>query len=360
MKSVLETIETWSGRGERVAVATVVDTKKSAPQPVGTKMAVNEHGEIVGAVSGGCVEGAVVEVAERIIAGAEPQLLHYGIADSDAWDVGLPCGGEISVWVEAYDRHGPQARFDDLARAGQRAALVTLVDGTHEPGSRILVRADGEAQGSLGDTPLDAAALERAREALWTERPELVREGERLLFIDVVAPPPRLIIFGAVDFAAQLAAVAALAGWRAFVIDPRRRFATSQRFPAAERVIAAWPEEALGQLEPLDRATAVAILTHDPKLDDAALTAALASEAGYIGAMGSRRAQATRRQRLLAAGITAEQLERVSAPIGLDLGALGAGETALSIMGEIVALRRGRSGGRLLNAPGRIHDAVAV
>ncbi len=168
------------------------------------------------------------------------------------------------------------------------------------------------------------------------------------------------MIVGAVDFAAQLSAVARLAGWRPFVIDPRGRFATPRRFPAAERVLVAWPQEAFAELAPLDPATAIAILTHDPKLDDAALLAALASPAGYIGAMGSRRAQARRRERLLAAGVEERQLERIAAPIGLDLGALTAAETALSIMGEIVALRHGREGGRLVAAGGRIHDAAAT
>jgi xanthine dehydrogenase accessory factor len=358
MSTVLDTIVSWAGRGDRVVLATVVETKKSAPQPAGTKMAVNERAQVVGAVSGGCVEGAVVEVAERVLGGAEPRLLHYGIADEEAWDVGLPCGGEIAIWVEAYDGGGLQARFTELARGGIRAAVVTALDGCPQPGAKLLVVADREPEGTLGDATLDAAALALARDALWSERSELQEVAGATVFVDVAAPAPRLIIFGAVDFAAQLSAVAALAGWRAFVIDPRARFATPERFPAAERVIAAWPQEALSELEELDRATAIAVLTHDPKLDDAALTAALASDAGYIGAMGSRRAQARRRERLLAAGVQQRQLERVAAPIGLDLGALTAAETALSIMGEIVAVRHGRAGGRLIDARGRIHDMV--
>ncbi len=360
MNSVLDTIETWVQRGDKVAVATVVDTKKSAPQPAGTKMGINEVGEVCGAVSGGCVEGAVVEVAEQVIGGEQPRLLHYGVADEDAWDVGLPCGGEITVWVQGYAAGDLQARFTELAQSGLRAALVTAVAGTPQPGARMLVRDDGDPEGTLGVPELDAAALALAREALWSERNELHEHGEAKLFIDVAAPPPRLIIVGAVDFAAQLSEVARLAGWRPFVIDPRARFATQARFPAAERVIVAWPEEGFAQLDPIDPATAIAVLTHDPKLDDAALIAALHSEASYIGAMGSRRAQGRRRERLLAVGIDPALLERVSAPIGLDIGALSAAETALSIMSEIIALRRGRSGGRLIEARGRIHDAVAA
>ncbi len=238
--------------------------------------------------------------------------------------------------------------------------IVTALQGVPRPGAKLFVGVDEEPEGTLGDETLDGAAIALAREALWSERSALHEHDGALLFVDIAAPPPRLIIVGAVDFAVQLSALAALAGWRAFVVDPRSRFATRERFPAAERVIAAWPQEAFTQLEPIDRATAIAVLTHDPKLDDAALLAALASDAGYIGAMGSRRAQARRRERLLAGGLDASALDRVAAPIGLDLGGLTASETALSIMGEIVAVRRGRDGGRLAERNGRIHGQVAA
>ena len=223
------------------------------------------------------------------------------------------------------------SEFADLARSGGRGALVTLL----ESGEKILIGADGARSGSLGDPVLDEQAA---------------------LFVDVTFPPPRLIVFGAVDFAAALCKMAKAAGWRPFVVDPRARFAQAARFPDAEEVVAAWPEEAFHRLGGIDRATAIAVLTHDPKLDDAALVLALRSDAGYIGAMGSRRAQAKRRERLLAKGIADADLERVSAPIGLDLGALTAEETALSIIGEIVAMRHGRTGGRLAHAQGRIHE----
>jgi xanthine dehydrogenase accessory factor len=357
---VTEAIELWRRDGRRVAVATVVDTKRSAPQPIGTKMAVGDGGQIVGAVSGGCVEGAVVEIAEQILAGAEPQLAHYGIDDGEAWDVGLPCGGEISVWIEAYTTESLQRRFTERARAGGRAAIVTALEGTPLPGSKLLVGVGEQPLGSLGEPGLDSAALLLAVEALWSERRGLHEYGGGQIFVDVAAPPARLLIVGAVDFAAQLSVLAKLTGWRAFVIDPRSRFATAERFPAAERVIAAWPEDAFSQLEAIDAATAVAVLTHDPKLDDAALIAALASPASYIGAMGSRHAQARRRERLLAAGLNPDELERIAAPIGLDLGSNTAAETALSIMGEIVATRNGRGGGRLAESQGSIHGEVAA
>jgi xanthine dehydrogenase accessory factor len=175
----------------------------------------------------------------------------------------------------------------------------------------------------------------------------------------VVAPAPRLVIFGAVDYAASLARLARAAGWRPFVCDPRSQFATRERFPDAEDVIAAWPEEAFARLGGIDRATFVAVLTHDPKLDDAALSIALRSEAPYVGAMGSRRAQEHRRERLLAAGLDEALLERIAAPIGLDLGAVTPEETALSIMSEVVAVRNDRAGGRLSQSSGRIHEVGA-
>jgi xanthine dehydrogenase accessory factor len=313
---------------------------------------------MVGAVSGGCVEGQVVQVAEVILEGGDPRLLHYGIADEDAWDVGLPCGGEISVWVETYDDAGPQERFRQLALRGGRGALVTVLAGSENVGAKLLLLEDGTQDGSLVDPDLDAAAQAIAHSAMWSERSELHDHGGTMLFVDVTAPPPRLIIFGAVDFAAQLAAAATLTGWRAFVVDPRKRFATPDRFPDAERVIAAWPDKALDELGGIDRATSIAVLTHDPKLDDAVLKIALRSEAQYIGAMGSRRAQERRRERLLAEGLTDEELGRLAAPIGLDIGALTAAETAISIMGEITAVRRGHEGGRLMTVKGRIHDAA--
>jgi xanthine dehydrogenase accessory factor len=248
-----------------------------------------------------------------------------------------------------------QAAFTELARSGGRGALVTVLEGP-EPGAKLLLGADGYQHGTLGDPALDATAAAAANELMWAERSERLEVEGATLFVDVTFPPPRLIAFGAVDFAAALCRMARATGWRPFVVDPRARFAQPARFPDAEAVVAAWPEEAFARIGGIDRATAIAVLTHDPKLDDAALVLALRSEAGYIGAMGSRRAQAKRRERLLGLGIEEAELERISAPIGLDLGALTAEETALSIMSEIVAMRHGRSGGRLAHASGRIHE----
>ncbi len=350
MQEVLSELEAWRERGDRIALATVIDVQRSAPRPPGAKMAVNDRGEIAGSVSGGCVEGAVAEIADGILRGDPPQLVHFGIADSDAWDVGLPCGGEIDVWIEAYD----PGQFEEIARVGGRAAEVTVLEGA-APGAKLLVLADGARTGSLGSPELDDEAARIAGELLWAETSER-RDG---LFIDVVGPAPRLIVFGAVDIAASLCSVARTCGWRPYVIDPRARFATPERFPDALEVIAAWPEEAVARLGGIDPATSIVVLTHDPKLDDAALQLALQSPARFIGAMGSRRAQAKRRERLVELGFGDSEIERISAPVGLDLGAIAREETSLSIMAEVVATRHGRDGGRLAERKGRIHEVPA-
>jgi len=359
MRDVLSDVDAWTARGDKVALAMVVGVKRSAPRPPGAKMAISSSGEVSGAVSGGCVEGAVIQVAEEVMAGGAPQLLNFGIADEEAWDVGLPCGGEIEVWVQRHDPAGHGGTFAARVRDGERVVLVTAIEGVAEPGATLLVTADGKPDGCLGDPALDDAALELAQEALWTEHCGLVDTGHGLVFVDAVAPPPRLLAFGAVDVARHLASLGAATGWRVFVIDPRRQFATAARFPEAERVVAAWPQEAVPALGGIDRATSVVVLTHDPKLDDAALGLALRSEAPYIGAMGSRRAQARRRERLVAAGFGDADLARLSAPVGLDLGALTAEETAVSILGELIAVRRGHKGGRLKDAKGRVHGAAS-
>jgi xanthine dehydrogenase accessory factor len=222
-------------------------------------------------------------------------------------------------------------------------------------GAKLLVRSDGTSEGSLGDGGLDAAARDAAEELMWAERSELREHDGASLFVDVTAPAPRLIIFGAIDYSASLCQLARAAGWRPYVCDPRAAFATRERFPEAEDVVVEWPAEAFERLG-IDRATYVAVLTHDPKLDDAALSIALRSEAAYVGAMGSHRAQAKRRERLLEAGLGDDELSRLAAPIGLDLGATSPEETALSILAEVVAVRNGREGGRLGEATERIHS----
>lgn len=244
-----------------------------------------------------------------------------------------------------------QSAFAQVAREDGRAALVTVVSGPHA-GEHLLVRADGSREGSLDDEALEAQALAAADELMWEERSE--HRGD--LFIDVTAPAPRVLIFGAVEYANHLSHLAQVMGWRPYVIDPRAQFATKERFPDAVEVVVSWPGDAFEHLGGIDRATYLAVLTHDPKIDDEVLTLALAAQPAYIGAMGAKRTQKDRRERLLAAGLSEEDIARISAPIGLDVGAISAEEIALSIMAELVAVRYGRDAGRLsARGGGKIH-----
>ena len=332
MKELLPDIERWRARGERFALATVVATRRSAPRPVGSKLAVSENGEMAGSVSGGCVENEVYGSAREVLAGAPPQLLSYGISDDLALSVGLPCGGEIDVFVYEPDE-ALLERVLEVARGEERAVVLTDL----ETGDQQLLR--------------DGTELERGKSGL------VEREG-RKLFADVYGPPPRLLVFGAVDTAEALCRAARGIGWRTVVADARGKFATPERVPSADELVVGWPDEVLARIVP-DHATAVVVLTHDDRFDVPALAGALESDAFYVGAIGSRRNQARRRERLLEAGVPEEAVDRISGPAGLDIGADTPGETALSILAEILAVRAGRSGGPLKDAAGRIHAEVA-
>jgi xanthine dehydrogenase accessory factor len=331
VKEVVPDIERWRARGERFALATVVATRRSAPRPVGSKLAVSEGGELAGSVSGGCVENEVYGAAREVLEGAPPQLLSYGISDDQALSVGLPCGGEIDVYVQVPDPEVVERVLGVLAEE-ERAVVLTEL----ETGEQRVVR-DPE--------------LERGRS-------RLVELDGRRVFADVYGPPPRLLVFGAVDTAEALCRAARAIGWRTIVADARAKFATQERIPSADELVVAWPDEALAQVQP-DHATAVVVLTHDDRFDLPALQGALAGEAFYVGALGSRRNQARRRERLLEAGVPEESVDRISGPAGLDVGADTPAETALSILAEILAVRAGRAGGPLKEAPGRIHAEVA-
>jgi xanthine dehydrogenase accessory factor len=352
MKEVLPDIERWRARGDRVALATVIATRRSAPRPVGSKLAISDRGELAGSVSGGCVENEVYGEAREILEGRRPQLLSYGISDDEAFAVGLPCGGEIDVFVEAL----PEELLDRLRRVierDERAVLFTVVEG--EPlGAALLVTEDGDRMGE-GPHELD----ERFEEVLRGGRNVLLDlDSGAKVFAEVYGPPPRLLVFGAVDTAEALCRAAKTIGWRTIVADARGAFATPERIPSADEVVVAWPDEALARVQP-DHQTAVVVLTHDERFDVPALKGALETDAFYVGALGSRRNQAKRRERLLADGVPEEQLERISGPSGLDIGADTPAETALSILGEILAVRAGRAGGRLKESKGRIHAEPA-
>jgi xanthine dehydrogenase accessory factor len=339
----LRTADLWRTRGDEVALATVVRTRRSAPRPLGSKFAVGSRGEMAGSVSGGCVEGAVVGEAQSVLKGGPPKLLFYGIANDEAWDVGLACGGEIWVWVE---------RYEGWETPAERAARVTVINGDHA-GTHAFVTADGVT----GEVPeeLADAIVAAGEEAISAERNQTVLlDEDGLIFAEALVPAPRLVVVGAVDTADSLCRMAGVLGWRTVVVDPRAAFATAERIPSAGELVVKWPEEGYDQIElrPEDH---IVVLTHDPKLDDPAISGALRRGVGYVGALGSRRTQEKRRDRLRESGISEEQLQRIAGPIGLDIGAHTPEETAVSILAEIIAVRASRDGGRLRDAKGRIH-----
>src|SRR6266567_8634442 len=340
MRDILDEVERWRESGERVAIATVIQTWGSAPRPAGSAMALTAGGKIAGSVSGGCVEAAVVESGLRCLSTGRPERLRFGVSDETAWSVGLACGGTIEVFVEPVRGE----TFDTVRTAirdGQPAAVATVIGGAEATfGRRLVVSYDGTVTGSLGEG-LDTAVAEQARESLAAGAPKRLEptpEREAEIFIDVLQPPLRLIVVGGVHIAIPLVAIAKTLGYRTIVVDPREAFGNSKRFPDVDRIMSAWPDRALDEIG-IDASTAVAVLTHDPKLDDPALAAALRSPAFYVGALGSRRTQEKRRQRLLEEGLDEQTLSRLHAPIGLPIGGRSPGEIALSIMAQIVATR---------------------
>ncbi|MFN2467209.1 MAG: XdhC family protein [Gaiellaceae bacterium] len=344
MKEILDDVRRWRQEGEEVVVATVVAARRSAPRPVGTSMAVSESGRMCGSVSGGCVESDVYEHAREVLETGAPKLLSYGIADEQAWEAGLPCGGEIDVFVAR-----SPAELERPAE-GERAVLLSVVEGD-AAGAWALRYEDGRGSGA----GVPAAALDRVDELIRGGRNRLLELGDGTkVFAEWYGPPSRLFVYGAVDAAESLCRAAKLLGWTTIVADARAKFATRERIPSADELIVAWPDEALAQVQP-DHQTAIVVLTHDDKFDEPALKGALETEAFYVGALGSRRNQQRRRERLLEAGVAEEALDRIAGPCGLDIGADTQDETALSILAEILAVRAARDGGRLKTAKQRIH-----
>jgi xanthine dehydrogenase accessory factor len=344
MQSILDTVDRWATGEHRIAVATVVRTWGSSPQGVGARMAICDSGEFVGSVSGGCVEGAVIEEALNVIQLNRSSLLHFGVANETAWDVGLACGGEIDVYVEPVDDdriglfHKMKANFDH-----RRAfMLAQVIRGSEEAVGQYLFLAEGSESLSGMDQPLLDHVSDQAA-SLFDKGVSLSKEfhldDETIeVFFAYQGPGPKLIIVGAVHISISLADMAKVLGYQVFVVDPRSAFSTEERFPDVDGLVRKWPDQALLDIG-LDRSTAVAVLTHDPKLDDPALQVALTSDAFYIGALGSRTTQEKRYHRLLERGISEEHLARLRGPIGLNLGGRKPEEIALSIMAEIVAVR---------------------
>jgi xanthine dehydrogenase accessory factor len=354
------------GTGERFALATVVGTWSSAPRQPGAAMVVAASGEPTGSVSGGCVEGAVYELAQEVMTGGEASLVRYGVSDDDALAVGLTCGGIIDIFVEPVD----PATFPDLpavlASIGEHepVAVATVIDGPGRVGAHLAVWADRVA-GGLGSVRLDDAVADDVRGMLDHGATGIRRigpDGERRqdelsVFVQSFAPAPRMLVFGAIDFAAAVARVGKFLGFRVTVCDARGVFATARRFPEADEVVVEWPHRYLATTE-VDARTVICVLTHDPKFDVPLLEAALKTDAAYIGAMGSRRTHDDRLARLREQGVPEEALERLASPIGLDIGARTPEETAVSIAAEIVSLRWGGTGQPLTRTDGPIHAHV--
>jgi xanthine dehydrogenase accessory factor len=356
--------------GATAGVATVVRTFRSAPRPPGAAMVVAPDGTVSGSVSGGCVEGAVYELATEVMGDGQPRLERYGISDDDAFAVGLTCGGIIDIFVEPVSQQTfpeLEALVDDIA-AHQPAATATVIAHPRPEwvGRRLVIRRD-EVTGTLGSSRADDAVTDDARGLLATGRSEVLTygpDGQRRgagmeVFVASHAPRPRMLVFGAIDFAAAVARQGSLLGYRVTVCDARPVFATPARFPTADEVVVEWPNRYLAaqaDAGAIDGRTVICVLTHDPKFDVPLLEVALRlPEIGYIGAMGSRRTHEDRMERLRQAGLTDVELARLASPIGLDLGARTPEETAVSIAAEIIAQRWGGTGRPLAELGGRIH-----
>ncbi|MDF5756840.1 XdhC family protein [Spongiactinospora sp. TRM90649] len=366
MRDVLTQIVRWWSEGQKFGLATVVGTFRSAPRPAGAAMAVL-GGEAVGSVSGGCVEGAVYELAEEVTASGEPVLRRYGVSDDDAFSVGLTCGGIIDILVEpvSRDTYPELGAVAESIAAREPVAVATVLSGPGRVGARRVIW-PGRASGSLGLDRLDAAIDDDARGMLAQGLTGVRRyggQGERRLddlsvFVQSFAPAPRMLVFGAIDFAAAVARVGKFLGYHVVVCDARPVFATTKRFPEADEVVVKWPHDYLTTVA-VDERTVICVLTHDPKFDVPLLEVALRTNAGYVGAMGSRRTHEDRLTRLREAGMTEAELARLRSPIGLDLGARTPEETAVAIAAELIQLRWGGSGRPLTDTTGRIHgDAL--
>jgi xanthine dehydrogenase accessory factor len=366
MKELLQTLADW-GPGVPMGRAVVVRTFGSAPRPEGANLLVTDDGRIAGSVSGGCVEGAAAEEIARARRDGRVRVIRYGISDEEAWDVGLACGGTIDVMIQ------PEVPAPVVAAArgsegpgGEGMAVVTPLPadapppefGRHEPGDGekparpLFVHDDGRLEGTLGSAALDGMLVDAAREALERGASRTVELDGRAYFIEAFPVRPRLVMVGAVEVARSLVRIAKELGYVTVVVDGRSAFATRARFPDVDDLVVGWPDEVADQIA-LGPNDAVAVLSHDVKFDEPAIVEALRRGCRYVGAVGSRKTQVDRRDRLREAGVTDAQLARLRGPIGLDLGGRAPAETALAIMAEIVAVRYGGTGVPMVQrAPG--------
>lgn len=358
MRELLDTLAAWRADGHEAGRAVVIRTFGSAPRSEGAVLLVADDGRIAGSVSGGCVEGAAAEEIARARRTGHQRVVRYGISDEEAWDVGLACGGTIDVLVQPAVPAAIEAALRGSDGPGGRSVAVATVlppdappatFGEHRPGdgappeASVVIDEDGALTGASVDDGTAAALRAATADAILRGRSRTIEAGGRRWFVEAFPVRPRLVIVGAVEAARALVTYAGTLGYETVVVDGRAAFATRQRFPDADRIVVGWPDEVADEIDlgPLD---AVTILSHDPKFDEPAIRVALARGCRYVGAIGSRKTQADRRARLLAAGVAAADLERLRGPIGLDLGGREPAETALAIMAEVIAARYGGSG----------------
>ena len=365
MRDILPALATWVADQDRFAVGTVVGTWSSAPRQPGASMAVRAQGDVIGSVSGGCVEGAVYEECQDAIATGTPRLVRYGVSDDDAFAVGLTCGGILDVFVQPVTpAHGAIVdRVAEAVRERRPICVATVVSG--EGVGRRMVITPEDTEGDLGDDRLTDAVVDDGRGMLALGASgtiQLGNAGERRMdelsvFVESFAPPPRLIVFGAIDFASAVARIGKFLGYHVIVCDARPVFATATRFPEADEIVVDWPHRYLERAE-VDASTSLCVLTHDPKFDIPLLVRALQTPAAYVGAMGSRRTHENRLRQLREEGVPPEALARLRSPIGLDLGARTPEETAVSIAAELIASSWGGTGRALTDTSTPIHAPV--
>jgi xanthine dehydrogenase accessory factor len=368
VRDILDQLVKWWDAGQTFGLATVVRTFSSAPREPGAAMAVSSEGEVIGSVSGGCVEGAVYELAGEVMASGQPVLQRYGVSDDTAFSVGLTCGGIIDIFVEpvSKERYPELGDIAAAVTAGEPVAVATVIEGPGTVGARRVIWPAGKT--AAGDATLGASdrldqAVDDDARGMLAQGLTGVRhygaDGERRMdelsvFVQSFAPPPRMLVFGAIDFAAAVAKIGKFLGYRVTVCDARPVFATTARFPDADEVVREWPHRYLSHIG-TDERTVICVLTHDPKFDVPVLEVALRAPGAYIGAMGSRRTHEDRLERLREAGLTDEELARLRSPVGLDLGARTPEETAVAIAAELIQLRWGGTGRPLTSTQGRIH-----
>ena len=332
MRDILANVQKWIDTGETIALATVIQTWGSAPRKIGSHMAFTASGKIAGSVSGGCVENAVIEAGMQVLQTNQPQLLHFGVADETAWQVGLACGGSIDIFVNKLNTEFFQ-RLKSILDDQSSAIHVTVIAGSNNfLGKEIIITDDQQIFGSIGNE-WDEQVFNLAMDTPTSRRVMLNEETE--VFVNIIQSQPILVIVGGVHIAQALSSMAKMLGYTTILVDPRKAWGSEERFPNVDTLHQSWIDDAFTKIK-INSSTAVASLTHDPKIDDPAIKLALTSPAFYVGALGSKTTNAKRRERLLNDGVSESQLARLHAPIGLDIGASTPEEIALAIMSEVV------------------------